>query len=40
MIDFAALCEKIDDEDNDVSRVNIWKITPQPPKNCYRRFFN
>jgi len=22
------------------SRVNIWKITPQPPKNCYKRFFN
>ena len=22
------------------SQVHIWKIPPQPPKNCYKRFLN
>jgi len=22
------------------SQVDIWKIPPQPPKNCYKRFLN
>ena len=22
------------------SQVNIWNKNPQPPKNCYKRFFN